>query len=233
MDIRQLSPTYAVSPQIDVADIPAIAEAGFTTIICNRPDTEVPPSHQAQAIEAAAQAAGLAFVTIPVTHQGLNMDMIMAQKDAMDSSDGPTLAYCASGTRSSIVWSFGQATEMPADDIIAATSAAGYDLGGMRAQLEALANRKGASGSKDKSLVSSIPSDFWSIPKGASTDSSRTGNGSASRSRPIPTLGVSVIDAPPTDSMSLGSGKGMTVSPRAPGSSVNCGMGATSSRTAR
>ncbi len=139
MDIRQLSPTYAVSPQIDAEDVTAIAAAGFTTIICNRPDAEVPPSHHATTIEAAAKAAGLAFVIIPVTHQGMNMDMIAEQKAAIDNSDGPTLAYCASGTRSSIVWSFGQATEMPADEIIAATAAAGYDLGGMRAQLDALA----------------------------------------------------------------------------------------------
>lgn len=139
MDIRQLSPTYAVSPQIAVEDIPAIAEAGFKTIICNRPDAEVPPSHHASMIEAAAVNAGLAFVIIPVTHQGMNMEMIADQKTAMDGSDGPTLAYCASGTRSSIVWALGQAKEMPADDILAATTAAGYDLGGMRPQLNALA----------------------------------------------------------------------------------------------
>ena len=141
MDIRQLSTTYAVSPQIDPADIADIAEAGFRTIICNRPDAEVPPSHLSNVMEVEAKKRGLAFVTNPVTHQGLNMQMIDAQKSAMAASDGPTLAYCASGTRSSIVWALGQATEMSADDILAATSAAGYDLGGMRPQLDALAQR--------------------------------------------------------------------------------------------
>lgn len=138
MDIRQLSPTYAVSPQIAVTDIPAIAEAGFKTIICNRPDAEVPPSHHSSVMEAAASAAGLGFVINPVTHQTLNMDMVTAQKAAMDASTGPTLAYCASGTRSSIVWALGQAGEMPTDSILSATSAAGYDLGGLRPQLDAL-----------------------------------------------------------------------------------------------
>jgi uncharacterized protein (TIGR01244 family) len=138
MDIRTLSPNYAVSPQIDPADVAAIAEAGFKTIICNRPDMENPPSHHANVIEAAATEAGLGFVVIPVTHQGMNMDMITAQKSAIENSSGPTLAYCASGTRSSIVWALGQANEMSADDILAATSAAGYELGGMRPQLDAL-----------------------------------------------------------------------------------------------
>lgn len=139
MDIRHLSPHYAVSPQIGIEDIPAIQEAGFTTIICNRPDMEIPPSHAASVIEAAAMEAGLQFVVIPVTHHGLNNEMIEAQKNALDQSIGPVLAYCASGTRSSIVWALGQAKEMTADDIIAATTNAGYDLGGMRPQLNALA----------------------------------------------------------------------------------------------
>ncbi|KQI70996.1 hypothetical protein AN191_14905 [Loktanella sp. 5RATIMAR09] len=139
MDIRQVSPTYAVTPQIAVEDIPAIAEAGFKTIICNRPDAEIPPSHHASVIEAAAKAAGLTFVINEVTHQTLNMDMVATQKAAIDASSGPTLAYCASGTRSTIVWALGQASEMSADDILSATSAAGYDLGGMRPQLNALA----------------------------------------------------------------------------------------------
>jgi len=141
MDIRPLSPTFAVSPQIGVEDIPAIVAAGYTTVICNRPDAEVPPSHQARAIGDAAKAAGLNFVVQPVTHQGLNMEMIADQKASMDAADGPILAYCASGTRSSIVWSFAQAGEMPTQDIIAATSAAGYDLGGMGPQIDAIANR--------------------------------------------------------------------------------------------
>ncbi|MEJ6478783.1 MAG: TIGR01244 family phosphatase, partial [Octadecabacter sp.] len=48
-------------------------------------------------------------------------------------------AYCASGTRCSIVWSMAQAGTIAADDIINATANAGYDLAGMRPQLEALA----------------------------------------------------------------------------------------------
>jgi uncharacterized protein (TIGR01244 family) len=141
MDIRPLSPHFAVSPQIGVEDIPAIVAAGYTTIICNRPDAEIPPSHNAETIGDAAVAAGLAFIVNPITHHGLNLEMVDSQKAAIDASAGPVLAYCASGTRSSIVWSLAQAKEMSADDIIAATTAAGYDLGGMRGQLHAMAER--------------------------------------------------------------------------------------------
>jgi uncharacterized protein (TIGR01244 family) len=136
MDIRAITPTYAVSPQIDPEDVPAIKEAGFTTIICNRPDAEVPPSHRAGAMQAAAEAAGLVFVDNPVTHQGLNMEMVHAQSDGR--AGGKTLAYCASGTRSTIVWALGEAVGGTADDILNTASKAGYDLGGMRPQLVSL-----------------------------------------------------------------------------------------------
>ena len=116
-----------------------IAKDGRTTILCNRPDAEVPPALQAAAIQAAAEAAGLQFVLNPVTHQTLDATRVGAQSAALAAADGPVLAYCASGTRSSIVWSLGQARLQSADAIIAATAKAGYELSGLRDQLEALA----------------------------------------------------------------------------------------------
>jgi len=70
--------------------------------------------------------------------------MVSAQRAAMDEATGPVLAYCASGTRSSIVWSLGQAGDLPSDDIIGATAKAGYDLRGLHPQLEALAAQRKA-----------------------------------------------------------------------------------------
>ena len=136
MDIRTLTPAYAVSPQIDPADVDEIKAQGFETIICNRPDAEVPPALRADAMRAAVEAAGLRFVLNPVTHQGLNMDMVETQSQGAQS--GKTLAYCASGTRSTIVWALGQAGEMPVDEIIATAAKAGYDISGMRPQLDTL-----------------------------------------------------------------------------------------------
>ncbi|MCF7699823.1 TIGR01244 family sulfur transferase [Loktanella sp. M215] len=133
MDIRPLTPAFAASPQIDPADAGAIKAAGFTTVICNRPDAEVPPSHQADAVRKAVEAEGMTFVVNPVTHQGLNQDMVEIQSQA--AASGKTLAYCASGTRSTIVWALGQAGKMDADEIIAAAANAGYDVSGLRNSL--------------------------------------------------------------------------------------------------
>lgn len=139
MDRRDLTEQYAVSPQIDPADFADIAAAGFTLVINNRPCAEVPPSHQAEAMQAAAEAAGLAFVHIPVTPAGLTMEVVTSQRGAIEAATGPVLAYCASGTRSTIVWALGQAGQMATDDILQAAAHQGYDLSQWRAQLDRLA----------------------------------------------------------------------------------------------
>ncbi len=139
MDIRQITPAYSVSPQIEPEDIPAIVAAGFVTLIDNRPDAEIPMELSSHVMRAAAEAAGLKFVVLPVTHQTMTADLIAAQMAAVQAAEGPVLAYCASGTRCSIVWSLGHAGKIPTDDIIAATARAGYDLSNIRTRLEALA----------------------------------------------------------------------------------------------
>ena len=139
MQIKQISQTYSVSPQITPDDLPEIAEKGFKTIICNRPDVEVDSEFSAYALRIATEAAGLKFVENPITHAGLSEDMVRLQRAEIDLSAGPTLAYCASGTRSTIVWALGQAGRMPTEEIIAAAKRAGYDIGGITPRLEALA----------------------------------------------------------------------------------------------
>jgi uncharacterized protein (TIGR01244 family) len=136
MDIREITPRYSVSPQINPEDLAAIKAAGFTKVICNRPDVEIPPSHHAEVMAAAAQAAGLEFFVLPLTHQTMTPENVAAQMAAADESEGPVLAYCASGTRCSVVWSLGQKGKLPTDEILAATARAGYDLAGLRPALE-------------------------------------------------------------------------------------------------
>ena len=138
MDIRPLTPDYAVSPQIEPDDFAAIAAAGFTTVIDNRPCEEIPPSHHAPVMRERAEAAGLEFVVLPLTHATINADTATQQKAALEAASGPVLAYCASGTRCTIIWALGKAGDMPAEDIIATAATHGYDIAAMRPQLDAL-----------------------------------------------------------------------------------------------
>ena len=139
MDIRPLTDAYAVSPQIEPGDVPAIAEAGFETVICNRPDAEVPCELRAAALRAAVEARGLRFVELPAVHSGIDDALVEAQRQA--ASEGRTLAYCASGTRSSVIWALGEAGRRPADEILADAGRAGYDLSGLRPRIEGRARR--------------------------------------------------------------------------------------------
>ncbi|MGJ8605294.1 MAG: TIGR01244 family sulfur transferase [Marivita sp.] len=142
MDIRTITDRYSVSPQIDPEDAAAIKAAGITTVICNRPDDEVPPSHHADTMRAAIEAQGLRFEVLPITHQTMTPDRVAQQMAIVEASDGPVLAYCASGTRCSVLWALSQAGQQPADAILTAVAQAGYDLSALRPTLDAAAAQR-------------------------------------------------------------------------------------------
>ncbi|MFZ5961814.1 TIGR01244 family sulfur transferase [Thalassococcus sp. BH17M4-6] len=141
MDIRQITPRYHVSPQISVEDVPALREAGITRVICNRPDGEVPSSHQADAIGQAVRDAGLEFEQLPLTHTTMTPENVARQLEMVEAAGGPVLAYCASGTRCSVIWSLGQVGQQTTDEILSTVARAGYDLEGLRPTLDALASK--------------------------------------------------------------------------------------------
>lgn len=136
MDIRPLTPGYAVSPQITPEDLPAIKAAGYVTLIDNRPDGEIPPNLHADEMRAAAESLGLAFIANPVVGGAITEDNVTTQREALSTSPGPVFAYCASGNRSSVVWALAQAGERPADELIGIPAQYGYSLEWLRPVLE-------------------------------------------------------------------------------------------------
>ena len=141
MDIRPLTDTYAVSPQIDLADLAALKAAGYTTIIDNRPDREIPETLQTEAMRKAAIAQGLTFIANPLIPGNFTPENITTQSQALTAASGKVLAYCASGNRSSVVWAMMNAGTRPTDDLIAIPARHGYNLEPLRAQIDALAAR--------------------------------------------------------------------------------------------
>jgi uncharacterized protein (TIGR01244 family) len=141
-DFRQLNENVLVSPQLALADIAAAAAMGVTTIVNNRPDGEEPSAPQGEAIAAAAAAAGLNYVAIPVTHAGFSAPQIDAMIAALEQAEGPILAYCRSGTRSTLLWALAAAKQGEDPEAIARTAAqAGYDVSPIRAMIDMLAAR--------------------------------------------------------------------------------------------
>ena len=143
-DFRQVGESFWASPQIGLDDVRSAHDQGFSLIINNRPEGEADDQVPGPEIEAAARAAGMAYLAIPVTHAGFGHDQVRAMVEATDAAPGPVLAYCRSGTRSTLLWSLAQASKGRDPAAIAADAAgAGYDVAPIRPLLDMLAARGG------------------------------------------------------------------------------------------
>ncbi len=139
---RQVVEGVYASPQITLADVAQAKAMGVSLIINNRPEGESPDQVPGSEIEAAARAAGIAYVAIPVTHAGFSEPQVKAMAAALEGASGPVLAYCRSGTRSALLWALAEAsTGADPEDLTAAAAQAGYDLAPIRALLDMLATR--------------------------------------------------------------------------------------------
>ena len=142
--VRQIAEQVFASPQIGLAEVEQAQALGITLIINNRPEDESPDQVPGPAIEAAARAAGIDYVAIPVTHAGFSEPQVQAMASALAGAAGPVLAYCRSGTRSTRLWARARASQGASpDDLAAAAAAAGYDVGPIRGLLDMLATRAG------------------------------------------------------------------------------------------
>tara|TARA_R110002094_G_scaffold89971_10_gene92667 strand:- start:5131 stop:6804 length:1674 start_codon:yes stop_codon:yes gene_type:complete len=131
MDIRKISDTFFVAPQITEADLPGLREQGIQSIICNRPDGEGADQPAFTELAQTAQKLGLDMRYVPVT-AGMVRDKDAADfASALDALRKPVLAYCRTGTRSATLWSLAQAKTQPLADILSATKSAGYDMKGV------------------------------------------------------------------------------------------------------
>lgn len=140
---RQLSDRVFASPQIGLEEVAEAARMGIGLIINNRPEGESDDQVPGSEIESAARAAGLDYVAIPVTHAGFSEGQMKAMAAALASTDKPVLAYCRSGTRSTLLWALAQASQgKQPDELAAAAAQAGYDLTPIRALLDMLAAGK-------------------------------------------------------------------------------------------
>jgi uncharacterized protein (TIGR01244 family) len=137
---RQLNDRVFVSPQIGLAEVAEAAAQGIAMIVNNRPEDESDDQVPGPAIEAAAKAAGMAYVAIPVTHAGWSEGQVKAMAKALAEAQGPVLAYCRSGTRSTLLWALAEAsTGASPHALTAAAAQAGYDLSPIRALIDMLA----------------------------------------------------------------------------------------------
>lgn len=99
--VQPLSPELSVAPQLGPEAMEPLAQAGFKSVINNRPDFEGGPGQPTNAsIEAAAKATGLAYVFFPVAPNQQTPEEIARFAELLATLPKPILAFCRTGTRS-------------------------------------------------------------------------------------------------------------------------------------
>lgn len=125
---RPLDSRFSVSGQIRVEDIRALADAGVTVLINNRPDGEEPGQPTGDEIGRAAELAGMSYYAAP--YQGRpTAEAIETVRQVLRGQDAKIHAFCRSGMRSCAAWAVAQVQAgEPVEEIIGAGREVGYDL---------------------------------------------------------------------------------------------------------
>jgi sulfide:quinone oxidoreductase len=131
MDIKALSAELSVAPQVVAADLKAIAEAGFRSVICNRPDGEGADQPVFSEIELAGRNEGLQVRYLPAVSGKVTDAQGQAFGALMSELPKPVLAFCRTGMRSTTMWALSQAGTLPLPQIIERSAQAGFDLKGL------------------------------------------------------------------------------------------------------
>jgi sulfide:quinone oxidoreductase len=131
MELKPLTPELSVAQQIGAADLAAIAQAGFRSVICNRPDGEGSDQPVFSELEQAASELGLQMRYLPAESGKVTDEQGRQFGELMAELPKPVLAFCRTGMRSTTMWALSQSGAMPLPQIIERSARAGFDLKGV------------------------------------------------------------------------------------------------------
>jgi sulfide:quinone oxidoreductase len=136
MELKQIDSTFSVASQVLLEDVPQLVEAGFKTLVCNRPDGEGADQPNYAELEEAAMAYGLDCVYLPVTSGKVADDDAAHFAKTLAALPTPALAYCRTGTRSMTLWAIAEGRKGRAiTEIVELAKAAGYDMSSVAQRL--------------------------------------------------------------------------------------------------
>lgn len=127
-NVIQLDTSYFVAPQLVEADLTVLKEQGFERIINNRPEAESADQPSGEGIRIAAELLGLEYVSNPMDLSKLSQKQVDLQGYAL-LEEKKTLAFCRTGTRSSVLWVLLESGKGgDSSDLVAYVSGKGFDL---------------------------------------------------------------------------------------------------------
>lgn len=101
VSLQPIAEDVYAAPQLTPETMASAAEAGFKSVINNRPDMEGGPDQPTNAsIEAAAKAAGLQYAYLPVQGGYQSPEEIAQCAALLKTLPRPLLMFCRSGARS-------------------------------------------------------------------------------------------------------------------------------------
>jgi uncharacterized protein (TIGR01244 family) len=107
--IQLITPHFAVAPQLGPDDMPAVAAAGYRSIIINRPDFEGGPDQPTSAaVSKAALKVELQVEYQPVVSGAMTGADVARFAELLGRLPGPVLAYCRTGTRCATLYAAAQ-----------------------------------------------------------------------------------------------------------------------------
>lgn len=141
LDLLAVDDRVCVAGQLTPADMKAVADAGFTAVVNNRPDGEAMFGQPRTAdIRAAAEAAGLKFLDLPFSGPRASPDQVRALADLLADGEDRVVAYCKSGMRSALLWgAASMANGRSLDEVLQGARNAGQELSGAAEIMSALA----------------------------------------------------------------------------------------------
>lgn len=140
-NVIQLDSLYYVAPQILLEDIEVLKDLGFERVINNRPDFESEDQPADNTLRAKAEALGLEYVSNPIDLSRLSKEHVSIQSEALNSSK-KTLAFCRTGTRSSVLWLLSEnAKGKSFDGLSSYVTEKGFDLSRCAAAMAPLINK--------------------------------------------------------------------------------------------
>lgn len=101
LPLQAIAPDICAAPQLTPDAMAEAAAMGFKSVVNNRPDFEHGPDQPTSAeIQAAAEAAGLAYRHLPVAGGYQSPEEIAAFAQLLEELPRPLLVFCRSGARS-------------------------------------------------------------------------------------------------------------------------------------
>lgn len=104
MDIRFVTPDFAVGPQVGLDDIAGLKAAGIAAVICNRPDGEGADQPAFAQIAEEAARHGIAARYLPVVPGQVSAGHGETFGRLLDELPKPVLAFCRTGKRAESLW---------------------------------------------------------------------------------------------------------------------------------